>query len=84
MPGQLQTKDIGDVKCLLRTIVIPSHVLKKTEREKNVDQLSSIPKLYPKYSKLFTVAHTIDIMCSKILKHGLNHGLSFSLFKFFG
>ena len=35
MPGQLQTKDIGDVKCLLRTIVIPSHVLKKkTEREK--------------------------------------------------
>ena len=45
MPGQLQTKNIGDVKCLLRTIVIPSHVLKKkTEREKkNVDQLSSIP-----------------------------------------
>ena len=42
MPGQLQTKDIGDVKCLLRTIVIPSHVLKKKQREKkNVDQLSS-------------------------------------------
>ena len=34
MPGQLQTKDIGDVKCLLRTIVIPSHVLKKRERTK--------------------------------------------------
>ena len=34
MPGQLQTKDIGDVKCLLRTIVIPSHVLKKKERYK--------------------------------------------------
>ena len=37
MPGQLQTKDIGDVKCLLRTIVIPSHVLKtKTVREKKM------------------------------------------------
>ena len=34
MPGQLQTKDISDVKCLLRTIVIPSHVLKKNERYK--------------------------------------------------
>ena len=36
----------------------------------------------PKYSKhcLPTVAHTIDCMCSEIL----NHGILFSLFKFFG
>ena len=42
--------------------------------------------IYPKYSKhqLSTVAHTIDCVCSKILNHGLNHGLLFSLFKFFG
>ena len=48
-----------------------------------------VPKskvIYPKYSKHFvtTVPHTIDCLCSKILNHGLNHGLLFSLFKFFG
>ena len=45
-----------------------------------------IKVIYPKYFKhwLSIVAHTIDCMCSKILSHGLNHGLSFSLFKFFG
>ena len=33
--------------------------------------------MYPKYFKhlLSTVAHTIDCVCSKILNHGLNHGL---------
>jgi hypothetical protein len=38
--------------------------------------------IHPKYSKhwIYTVVHTIDYVCSKIL----NHGLSFSLFKFFG
>ena len=42
--------------------------------------------VYPKYSKhwLSTVAHTIDCVCSKILNNGLNHGLLFSIFKFFG
>ena len=32
--------------------------------------------IYPKYSKHlpYTVAHTIDWLCSKILNHGLNHG----------
>ena len=42
--------------------------------------------IYPKYSKhwLSTVAHTIDCVCIKILNHGLNHGLLFPLFKFFG
>ena len=30
------------------------------------------------------MAHTIDYVRSKILNHGLNHGLLFSLFKFFG
>ena len=39
--------------------------------------------IYPMYSKylLYTVAHTIDSVCSKMLNHGLNHGLFFSLFK---
>ena len=42
--------------------------------------------IYSKFSKqwLSTVAHTIDCVCSKISNHGLNHGLLFSLFKFFG
>ena len=42
--------------------------------------------IYPKYSRhwLSTVAHTIDCVCSEIFNHGLNHGLSFLLFKFFG
>ena len=42
--------------------------------------------IHPKYSKqwLSTVAHTIDCVCSRILNHGLDHGLLFSLFKFFG
>ena len=42
--------------------------------------------VYPKYSKHwpFTVAHTIDCVCSKMLNHGLNHGLFLLLFKFFG
>ena len=42
--------------------------------------------IYPKYSKhwLSSVAHTIDCVCGKILNHGLNHGLMFSLFEFFG
>ena len=45
-----------------------------------------IKVIYPKYSKhwLSNVAHTIDCVCNKILNHGLNHGLLFSLFKFFG
>ena len=37
MPGQLQTKNISDVKCLLRTIVIPSQFScfeKNRERKK--------------------------------------------------
>ena len=33
---------------------------------------------------LLTVAGTIDCVCGKILDCGLNHGLLFSLFKFFG
>ena len=39
--------------------------------------------IHPKYSKHcpYTVAHTIDYVCSKILDHGLNHGLFLSLFK---
>ena len=37
--------------------------------------------IYPKYSKhwLYTVAHTIDSVCSKILNNNLNHGLCISL-----
>ena len=39
--------------------------------------------IYPKYSKHwpYTVAHTMDCVCSKILNRGLNHGLFLSLFK---
>ena len=39
--------------------------------------------IYPKYSKHwpYTVAHTIDCVCSKMLNHGLNHGFFLSLFK---
>ena len=39
--------------------------------------------IYPKYSKHwpYTVAHTIYCVCSKMLNHGLNHGLYVSLFK---
>ena len=39
--------------------------------------------IYPKYSKHwpYTVAHTIDFMCSKMLDHGWNHGFFLSLFK---
>ena len=33
---------------------------------------------------LSTMAHTIDCVYSKILNHGLNHGLLFSIFKFLG
>ena len=44
-----------------------------------------IKVIYPKYSEhwLSTMAHTIDCVCSKILNHGLNHGLLFSLCKIF-
>ena len=46
----------------------------------------SLKVIHPKYSKhwLSTVAHIIDCVFSKILNHGLNDGLLFSLFKFFG
>ena len=39
--------------------------------------------IYPKYSKHqpYSVAHTIDFVCSKMWNHGLNHGLFLSLFK---
>ena len=39
--------------------------------------------IYPKYSKNwpYTVVHTIDFVCSKMLNHRLNHGLFLSLFK---
>ena len=39
--------------------------------------------IYPKYYKHwhYTVAHTIDWVCSKMLNQGLNHGLFLSFFK---
>ena len=42
---------------------------------------SSTKVIYPKYSKHWTVAHTIDCVCSKMFNHGLNHRLFLSLFK---
>ena len=40
----------------------------------------------PKYSKHWpdNVAHTTDCVCSKMLNHGINHGLLLSPFKFLG
>ena len=37
--------------------------------------------IYTKYSKNwpYTLAHTIDCVCSKMLSNGLNHGLFISL-----
>ena len=39
--------------------------------------------IHPKYSKHwpYPVAYTIDCVCSKMLNHGLNHGLFLTLFK---
>ena len=53
---------------------------------KSVEICEQPKVIHPKYSNhwLSTVAHAIDCVCSKILNHGLNHGLLFSLFKFFG
>ena len=50
--------------------------------------LTSQPKLYIPSNLntdylLWRLAHTIDCVWSKILNHGLNHGLLFPLFKFF-
>ena len=42
-----------------------------------------IPSMYSKHW-LSTMAHTIDFVRCKILNRGLNHGLLFSLFNFFG
>ena len=41
--------------------------------------------IHPKYSKHlpYTVAHTIDCVCSKILNHVINHGLFLSHFSSF-
>ena len=43
----------------------------------------TVKVIHPKYSKHwpYTVAHTIDCVCSKILNHDLNHGLFISFFK---
>ena len=43
----------------------------------------TVKAINPKYSKHwpYTVASTIDCGCHKMLNHGLNHGLYFSLFK---
>ena len=42
--------------------------------------------IYPKYSKNwpYLLAYVMGCDCSKMLNHGLNHGLFLSLFKFFG
>ena len=44
---------------------------------------STAKVIHPKYSKHwpYTVAYKIDCVCSKMLNHGLNHGLFLSLFK---
>ena len=58
------------------------------KQQQNISALGKV--IYTKYYKHwpYTVTHTIDCVCNKILNHGtyhgLNHGLLFSLFKFFG
>ena len=48
----------------------------------STDPLSKVIKTkYSKHWPYYTVAHTIDCVCSKMLNHGLNHGLFLSLFK---
>ena len=52
------------------------------KKQKNSIHLYS-KVIYTKYSKHwpYTMAHTIDCVCIKMLNHGLNHGLFISLFK---
>ena len=49
----------------------------------NNHSLPLLKVIYPKYSKhwSYTVAHTFDCVCNKMLNHGLNHGFFLSLFK---
>ena len=73
--------------CILACILCTVHFLYCRSLSGRVFQICKWSKvIHPKYSKhwLSTVAHTIDCVCSKILNHGLYHGLLFSLFKFFG
>ena len=56
----------------------------KRKRDCSINVLHPAKDKHPKYSKRWpytAVAHTIDCVCSKILNHGLNHGLFISLFK---
>ena len=67
-------------KFTLKTVVMLAYQMIET-----IEFIHSKGKvIYPKYSKhqLYTVGHTIDCVCSKLLN--FNHGLLFSLFKFFG
>ena len=67
----------------------PEKILQKNNRDMmqeilNAGSIEEKAKvIYTKYSKHwpYTVAHTIDCVCSKMLNHGLNHGLFLSLFK---
>ena len=58
-----------------------AHIGKACKRVAAIQAGSKV--IYPKYSKHwpYTEAFTIDCVCSKILNHGLNNGLFFSLFK---
>ena len=56
----------------------------RTTKPGDCTYIHPLPKvIYPKYSKhwLYTVAHTIDCVYSKMLNHGLNHGFFLSRFK---
>ena len=47
------------------------------KRSRIILKFGSAKVMYPKYSKhsSYTVAHTLDCVCSKMVNHGLNHGL---------
>ena len=67
------------------TLLIIFLAKKSLQIELNTNRkvMGSTRNIYTKYSKhwSYTVAHTIDCVCSKMLNHGLNHGLFLSLFK---
>ena len=77
-----------DILNLVLFSIISSQCPSTYIRLKSYNILVMVPKLYIPSTLntdyLLWYVHTINCVCSKILNHCLNHGLVFSLFKFFG
>ena len=69
----------------LCALMLPKFLPKFQYRKENRKYRNS-KVMYPKFSKNwpYLLAYTMDCDCSKILNHGLNHGLFLSLIKFLG